>query len=78
MIKGKVDYSQLDIKRFYLPNLVLETTCPHCKSEIKVDLADNYPYQFKEDGSCQISFNCKSCEESVDKNMKLSISIEEV
>lgn len=72
---GLINYTDLDIKRFYLPGMILEETCPHCSYQNQISLSDHYPYGFESDGSCQLSFLCQSCEEAIDLSMKLEITL---
>ena len=75
--KGKIDYSKMDLKRFYLPGLVGEEQCPHCKHKFEVEFDSHYPYAVKSDGTCSVSFLCPNCEESIDKTMVLEITLKE-
>lgn len=75
-IKGQLDYSALNNhKRLYLPNLMLEDTCEKCKKEFSISLADHYPYDFKSDGTCSLSYLCPHCEEGVNKTLKMELTL---
>lgn len=75
MIKGKVQLSKMELKRFYLPGLKLSHTCEKCNQESIIELSHHYPYSFKDSGECQLSFLCTHCEEAVDLTLKLEINL---
>lgn len=77
MIKGTPKLSEMDLKRFYLPGMIYETTCVHCKSKISIDLTDHYPYSFEDSGKCQFSFCCPNCEGENNKELVLEIYLQE-
>lgn len=74
-ISGNLKYNELDVKRFYLKGLILNTQCPHCLHTFSVSLSEHYPYSFKENGECQLSYLCEKCEEAINHTMQLEVKL---
>lgn len=67
-----------DVKRLYLPGIVLRDDCEKCKRSVELDMADNYPWGGEGNGIYKVSFSCPDCEEGWSKRVKLTINLEEV
>lgn len=75
MIKGKLKYDELDIKRFYLPGLILKAKCRSCEEEYEIELDRNYPYNIDEIGNGLISHCCPECDAENCFNVQLNITL---
>lgn len=75
-VKGKLNYEKFnDFKRPYLPGLEIKDNFDNCKQDFTISLEEHYPYNFKEDGSCTVSYLCPHCEESKDAQFKVDFRL---
>lgn len=62
-----------DIKRFYLPGVVLKTTCPRCGTPKERDFGSN-PLNYPELGPIYLGLYCSHCE--YEWNLKAELKVE--
>lgn len=67
-----------DVKRLYLPGIVLRDDCPLCHQSRELDLSDNYPWGGQKNGVHNVTFSCPDCEEGWTKQVRLKISVEAI
>jgi len=75
-ITGNFNHEKLnDFKRLYLPGLEIKDTCNHCQKDVVISLSEHYPYNFKSDGSCTLSYLCPHCEEAKNLDIKMDLKL---
>lgn len=77
-IEGNMNESQeeLEVKRFYLPNIKVIDNCPKCNKEIVFDGNMNYISYPKLNSPESVHFYCEDCDEEWEKNIKLTVNVE--
>lgn len=73
-ITGKLDYSKVNFKQFYLDGLNLKAQCPECNKNISTFLDGIYPVEVKPDGRCKIKLGCPECGAAMSISTVLQIS----
>lgn len=66
--------TEIDVKRFYIPGVVLDQKCPGCGSDCSKDLGNNY-LSFPRTGTNQVNFYCRDCHEEWSMDIDLSVTV---
>lgn len=70
---------ELDIKRFYIPGVILEVDCPQCGQTLQQDLEHDYLSFPSLDKPETVYFYCDECGlEEIEGQIVLHLSIEAV
>lgn len=73
-ITGKCS-GQIEVKRFYMPGIVIDAVCPNCNEMVVDDFAENY-ISFPEVGSPFIyGLYCRECEHEWEFKLQLDITL---
>lgn len=81
-IKGNLEGAEIDVKRFYLPGIVVESKCPKCGHLHEVDMGSQYlSYPCVGDEE-KINFYCEEgesenyCDTEWEVSIKLGMTVE--
>jgi len=67
---------RIDLKRLYIPGTILSDTCPKCKIENNVDLADQYLSYPKANEPYDYGFYCSECSHEWNRKILVTLKAE--
>lgn len=74
-IKGKMSKgAEVDVKRFYMPGIVIEDVCSLCTANIELDLADDY-LSHPNVGETPVFLYCHNCDHNWEKTVILEVKL---
>lgn len=77
-ISGSGKKFEVDDKRFYVPGVVLKSTCPECQAPASRDMGDDYlSYPKANTPIDSRSFHCECCDHEWSAKIVLSITVED-
>jgi hypothetical protein len=67
---------EIEVKRFYVPGVVLTATCPKCGAVKEVDLGDHYLSYPKANEPNDYGFYCSECSHEWNRKILVTLKVE--
>ena len=75
-IKGEIVEDELDVKRFYMPGIVLKSKCPKCGASCEIDLSQEYLSYPTVNKPFDHLIYCDECDHEWEERLILKIKLE--
>lgn len=76
-ITGKAT-GEIDVKRFYMPGVKLESDCPECKTKNKQDMGDDYVSYPSFNTEFGFGFYCHECNHEWEEDVIIEVKLKAV
>jgi len=73
-IMGKIS-GKIDVKRFYMPGLLIRDDCPSCGASEMKDMSHQYVSYPNIGAKILFGFYCDECEHEWEKNIIINITV---
>jgi len=75
-IKGSCGQFEIGCKRFYMPGVVVESTCSKCNAVAKQNMGNDYLSYPRANSNTTLPFYCKECEFEWEERVHLVVRLE--
>ncbi len=66
---------EVDVKRFYVPGVVIECDCPNCKKPVKHDFGSEYLSDPTANATNKVHMYCPECSHEWELKVRLDVTL---